>query len=53
MNLLKWNNPIRSYAALQTLRFFKQHQKLLNGKIFALDILMNDGIIFEAKQKIK
>ena len=37
--MLKWNNPIRSYAALRTQRMIKNYEWVFNGEINPLDVL--------------
>lgn len=43
--LLKWNNPIRSFDALETMRLIKDFEWVFNGQISPLDVLLDYGAL--------
>lgn len=51
-NLLKWNNPIRSFEALETLRILKEYDWVFNSEISPLDILIDYKALKEIKMRI-
>lgn len=40
-SLLKWNNPIRSYAAIKTQRMIKKYEWVFNGDLSPLQVFKN------------
>lgn len=50
--LLKWNNPIRSFDALETMRLIKDFEWIFNGQISPLDVLLDYGALKQVKTRL-
>ena len=51
--LLKWNNPIRSYESLTVLRMMRSYQWLFQGKIYPTDVLRYHADLKDIEGELK